>query len=137
VSEPGGPEQPDEQRAPDEPVPDRDEDIAALARGILEDLSAEGVRPTEEMTPWEQLRYQDRRQDIELRRRYAERMLGILGAELFFVNLVFLLYIAIGVHWRVPGTTMQVWLSATVVQVVGIVYVVSRHLFPRRDQPPS
>lgn len=60
-------------------------------------------------------------------------MLLILGAELSFVNLMFLLYTAAGVHWRIPATTMQVWLGATVVQVVGIVYVVTRYLFPRRD----
>jgi hypothetical protein len=110
-----------------------DDEVTSRARRILERIEAEGIRATEELTPWEQLRYVDLQQDIDLRKTYARRMLVILGAELFFVNLVFLLYTAIGVHWRVPGTTMQVWLSATVVQVVGIVYVVTRYLFPRRD----
>jgi hypothetical protein len=110
-----------------------DEETMAHARQILERLDAERLRPTQELTPLQRLQYQDLRQDIELRRAYAQRMLLILGAELVFVNLVFLLYTAIGVHWRVPDTTMQVWLGATVVQVVGIVYVVTRYLFPRRD----
>jgi hypothetical protein len=134
MSEPGDPEGQHERDEPDE-LAGTDEDIAAFARQILEGLDVEDVRPTADLTPWEELRYQDLRQDIELRRRYALRMLWILGAELTFVNLMFLLYTWIGVHWRVPGTTMQVWLSATVVQVVGIVYVVTRYLFPRRDYP--
>lgn len=80
------------------------------------------------------MRHADFRQDMELRRKYARRMLLILGLELAFVNLLFLMYTWQGVHWKIPGTTIQVWLSATVVQVVGIVYVVTRYLFPpRRD----
>jgi len=117
---------------PDEPA-ETGGDPTAREREILERLDAEAPTPGEELTLWEQLRYEDLRQDIDLRKTYARRMLLILGAELSFVNLMFLLYTAAGVHWRIPGTTMQVWLGATVVQVVGIVYVVTRYLFPRLD----
>ena len=123
----GRPEAPAEREA----AAASDEEVTALARHVLETGAV--VRPTEELTPWEQLRHEDFRQDIALRRRYARRMLQLLGAELVFVNGMFFLYTWLGVHWKIPSATMQVWLSATVVQVIGIVYVVTRYLFPRRD----
>jgi hypothetical protein len=114
-----------------------DEEVTALARLVSDalannNLALANVRQTAALTPWEQLRHEDYRQDIGLKKKYADRMLLILGAELVFVNGLFLFYTWLGVHWKVPGTTMQVWLSATVVQVVGIVYVVTRYLFPPR-----
>lgn len=115
---------------PQEPA-ETDQEVTALGRAALQ--RREQFRPTQELTPWEQLKHEDFWQDIQLRRMYATRMLWILGLELVFVNLMFLLYAWKGVHWNVPGTTMQVWLSATVVQVVGIVYVVTRYLFPPRS----
>jgi hypothetical protein len=119
-----------EPQPPERPA-ETDEEVTALARQVLDGLRE--VRPTSELTPWEQLKHADLQQDIMLRRRYARRMLQILGGELLFVNGLFFLYTWLGVHWKIPEGTMQVWLSATVVQVVGIVYVVTRYLFPRRD----
>jgi hypothetical protein len=121
-----------ERTPPDQPEPaETDDEVRALARQAVESLR--GLRPSRDLTTWEHLRHEDFRQDMELRRRYAKRMLWILGAELTFVNGMFFLYTWLGVHWKIPGTTIQVWLSATVIQVVGIVYVVTRYLFPRRD----
>lgn len=37
-------------------------------------------------------------------------------------------------HWKVPGSTIDVWLSTTFVQVVGLVAIVVHYLFPRRDR---
>lgn len=33
-------------------------------------------------------------------------------------------------HWQVPTAAIQAWLAATVVQVIGIVLVITRSLFP-------
>jgi hypothetical protein len=38
-----------------------------------------------------------------------------------------------GKHWDLPPDVIEVWLVATVIQVVGVVAIVSRHLFPNRD----
>jgi hypothetical protein len=122
---------PPDRREPEEPA-GTDDEIRALARQVGETVRG-SLRPTRDLTTWEHLRHEDFRQDMELRRKYAKRMLWILGAELSFVNGTFFLYTWLGVHWKIPGTTMQVWLSSTVVQVVGIVFVVTRYLFPRRD----
>ncbi len=80
------------------------------------------------------LRESNAKQDLELRETYAKWLLGILAIELVVVNVIFCLYAAKGRDWRLPDGVIQIWLAATVVQVVGIVTVVTRYLFPRRDQ---
>ncbi len=80
------------------------------------------------------LREGNAKQDLELRETYAKWLLGILAIELVVVNVIFCLYAAKGRDWRLPDGVIQIWLAATVVQVVGIVTVVTRYLFPRRDQ---
>jgi hypothetical protein len=108
-----------------------DEEILALGRQLYEHSIAT-ARPTADLTPWEQLRHQDYLQDIILRRTYARWMLLILAGELVFVNALFALYTWKN-EWDVTGRTMEVWLGSTVVQIIGVVYVVTRYLFPRRD----
>lgn len=80
------------------------------------------------------LKESNAKQDLELRETYAKWLLGILAIELIVVNVIFCLYAAKGRDWRLPDGVIQIWLAATVVQVVGIVTVVTRYLFPRRDQ---
>jgi hypothetical protein len=43
----------------------------------------------------------------------------------------------VGADWDLPAGVIEVWLGATVVQVVGIVLIVTRHLFPNRDGKPA
>jgi len=81
------------------------------------------------------LRESNAKQDLELRETYAKWLLAILAIELVVVNVIFCLYAAKGRDWRLPDGVIQIWLGATVVQVVGIVTVVTRYLFPRRDLP--
>jgi hypothetical protein len=76
-------------------------------------------------------------QDITLRQKYATWLLGILAAELVVVNIIFVAYAWAGKHWSLPEGVIQTWLGATFVQIVGVVTVVTRYLFPRRDQSPD
>jgi hypothetical protein len=70
----------------------------------------------------------------DLRERYATWILKILGAQLVVTDLVFLAFAWFGEGWDLSPGVIEVWLAATVVQIVGIVLVVTRHLFPdRRD----
>lgn len=72
-------------------------------------------------------------QEIGLREAYAKGLLLVLAVELIVVNVLFWLYAEKGKNWDIPDGVIQIWLGATVVQVVGIVGVVTRYLFPRRD----
>jgi hypothetical protein len=73
------------------------------------------------------------RQEHGLRQSYADWILRILGAQLLVADAVFVAIAWVGRGWDLtPGMT-EVWLLATVVQVVGVVAIVTRHLFPNRE----
>jgi hypothetical protein len=46
------------------------------------------------------------------------------------VNLVFLLYAWLGFDFKPPEKIVEVWLLATFVQIVSVVVVITRSLFP-------
>ncbi len=98
------------------------------------------ARTRDDTTEIETLNVQTRRlqntdlaQTIELKKMYARRLLWGLGAQIAFVDLVFLGYAYWGVHWKINVQVMDAWLGATVIEVIGIVLVVTKHLFPPRD----
>jgi thiosulfate reductase cytochrome b subunit len=72
-------------------------------------------------------------QEYDLRQRYAFWILIILGVQLLIADGVFIAFAQIGESWVLSPGVIQVWLAATVVQVVGIVLVVTRHLFPNKN----
>jgi formate/nitrite transporter FocA (FNT family) len=79
----------------------------------------------------------DRRQDIGLKNVYACVLLAMLGGQFFVTNVVFIVYAWAGRDWKVPDAVINGWLAATVVELVGIVAVVTRYLFPNRDREPT
>lgn len=68
----------------------------------------------------------------DLREQYATWILKILGGQLVVTDVVFLAFAWAGENWDLSAGVIEVWLAATVVQIVGIVLVVTRHLFPDR-----
>jgi hypothetical protein len=58
----------------------------------------------------------------------------LLGAQLAIADIVFVVYAWAGKNWELDSSVIDIWLGATVVQVVGVVLVVTRHLFPQRDR---
>ncbi len=64
---------------------------------------------------------------------YAKGILWLLRLEILIANAVFIVFAWAGENWNLETAVIDVWLGATVVQVVGIVLVVTRHLFPDRD----
>jgi hypothetical protein len=75
-------------------------------------------------------------QEHELRQSYARRILFILGAQFLLADVVFIVFAWAGRNWDLSTAVIDVWLAATVVQVVGIVLVVTSNLFPDRDGKP-
>jgi glutathione S-transferase len=103
-------------------------------------MMSEDVRP--------RLPERERLQDLELRQLFAEQehglrqsygdwLLWLLGAQFFVADAVFVAFAWVGRKWDLPPDVIEVWLVATVVQVVGVVAIVSRHLFPNRDGRPA
>lgn len=76
-------------------------------------------------------------QEHGLRQRYADWLLWLLGAQFLIADAVFVAFAWAGRRWDLPPGVIEVWLAATVVQVLGVVAVVTRHLFPNRDGRPA
>jgi hypothetical protein len=72
-------------------------------------------------------------QEHSLRERYAKWILVILGAQFLISDAVFVTFCWAGEHWDLSASVIEVWLAATVVQIIGVALVVTRHLFPNRD----
>jgi hypothetical protein len=72
-------------------------------------------------------------QEHGLRQSYADWILRILGAQFLIADVVFVAFAWAGRRWDLPSGVIEVWLAATVVQILGVVAVVTRHLFPNRD----
>jgi hypothetical protein len=102
--------------------------LQSLREGSGEAEEIDDLPPTPEA-----LEAKDREQDIGLKRMYALILLGLLAAQMIVADAVFVAYAWAGVNWKVDGSVMEVWLGATLIEVVGIVLVVTRYLFPRRD----
>lgn len=125
------PDEPDEPPAADrgkKAVRDQVRDAAREAReGDARDAEP---GPLEELTPAVKANYL---QDTRMRRNFAIWAAGVVTAQLVASNIIFVFYASKGRDWDVPTTAISAWLSATLVEVVGIVLVVARYLFPRRD----
>src|ERR1700679_786645 len=80
------------------------------------------------------LRQQFAEQEHGLRQRYADWILWLLGAQFVIADAVFVTFAWVGKSWDLTPGVVEVWLAATVVQVVGVVAIVTRHLFPSRDR---
>lgn len=78
------------------------------------------------------LAQREHKQDIELKLSYATWLRRALSVQLVVADGVFVAFAWAGKHWKLGASEIEVWLGATVVQVVGIVLVVTRHLFPER-----
>lgn len=98
----------------------------------------EGLRHLPERNQAQEIELKRRfaEQEYELRRTYAKRILLLLFAQFVIADAVFVAFCWIGEDWDLSTGVIDVWLAATVVQVVGIVLVVTRNLFPDRDGKP-
>jgi hypothetical protein len=84
-----------------------------------------------------QLQAWDHRQDIALKKQYADWLLGAVILQLLLANAVFVVYAWAGKDWNLDAVVIDAWLGATLVQVIGVVTIVTRYLFPRRDGPTA
>ncbi len=73
-------------------------------------------------------------QEHGLRQSYADWIIRVLGAQLLVADAVFVVFAWVGENWQLSSGVIEIWLAATVVQVIAVVAVVTRHLFPDRDQ---
>ncbi len=71
--------------------------------------------------------------DLLLKRWISVRVMRWMRWQLFAVNAFFIAY-AISKRFDVPPVVISIWFSATVVQLVGVVFIIARYLFPSGTQ---
>ena len=109
------------------------------------DFRSEGIRPAPLPVHLEHLEEQERAQGLALRQlfaeqehglrqSYAEWIIRVLGAQLLIADAVFIVFAWAGRRWDLSPGVIEIWLAATVIQIVGVVAIVTRHLFPNRDR---
>src|SRR4051812_40690271 len=70
--------------------------------------------------PFDQEAVADLRHTRGLRESYARVFRWAMLAQVFVADVIFVVYAWAGKHWNLQAPVMDVWLSATVVQVVAI-----------------
>lgn len=97
---------------------------------IADDIGARDAKRRKELSPEEEAKTKDLKALTELKQRYGKWILILMGAQLAVVNAGFLLYAWQGYEFRPPEKIVQVWLVATFVQIVSVVVVITKSLFP-------
>lgn len=115
---------------------DADEPTAELDIGeiVQRALAGEGdgtTKPVEALDAWDAAALEDLKQDIALKKTYATRLLWGVLAQMVIADVGFFLYASIGEGWALSAGVIQVWLGATLVQLIGVVLVVTQYLFPK------
>jgi len=99
---------------------------------LLQNIGLTDATPVEKLPPSrkEKLEGDDLEQLIELKRFYGRWILIMMAAQLIVVNAGFMIYSWKGFDWAPPDGVVQVWLTATFVQIVSVVVVITKSLFP-------
>jgi hypothetical protein len=67
---------------------------------------------------------------------YAYGALTAMAIQVLIADAAFYLY-GHAYHWRIPVGAIQFWLGAIVVQVIGVVLVIAKSLFPSAPSAPG
>jgi hypothetical protein len=81
-----------------------------------------------------EIRTQNEEVKLKLRRHIGYFAMILTGLQVVCAYVVFIVYAADGLNWKVPTAAIESWLAATVIQVIGIVLVITRSLFPSKDE---
>lgn len=113
-------------------MPEVDPPTPATFAELLEKIGVSDSSPVSELPPEriERLEGDNLEQLIKLKRFYGIAILIMMAVQLIVVNAGFGLYAAIGYDWAPPDRVVQIWLLATFVQIVSVVVVITKSLFP-------
>lgn len=77
---------------------------------------------------------QKARQELGFGKIYAYGALAAMGVQVLIADAGFYIY-GYENGWHIPVSAIDVWLAATVIQVIGVVLVIARSLFPSGGSP--
>jgi hypothetical protein len=107
-------------------VPDQPESVDELVQG-------DQTTPLDELGPEKAADVEDKKQDTELKKSVAKFTMWATAIQLGVADLVFVLY-ATSQWGNIPVAAIDVWLGAVVVQVIGLMAIVSHYLFPSQGR---
>lgn len=87
----------------------------------------EGVRA--QPASFDGLNRQKRKNEVDLHRRVGNGALLLMVAQLLIADTAFYIY-GFKNAWDIPTAAITTWLAATVIQIVGVVLVIAKSLFP-------
>jgi hypothetical protein len=102
----------------------------AVAAAIAEATEASTLDKHDQLA--KELKNRGLRERLGQRKVYAFGVIGLTGAQLAFADFVFCKY-AIEQHWDLSSQALDVFLGATVVQVIGVVLAIAKGLFDDPD----
>ena len=90
----------------------------------------------EELDPITKAEVKDKETDTDLKRVYAYGMIGILGAQLLIMNIVF---VAVGCGWikYEDSSYLKIFMGGTLAEVFGVILVITRYLFSKNGTSSS
>ena len=95
-----------------------------------------GVESRQIAVDQEQTKLAEARHALKLRKIVGAGAMVAMLLQLLAANYVFFRY-GDAVQWRFPVGAISAWLGATVVQVVGVVVIITRYLFPPEGAAPK
>ena len=108
---------------------------AKLAAAEVKDRQSSEVASSDDASRAQRRRREKAADDVrKLRRAYAITLLGALFVQIVVADGVFYLY-GNGNQWHIPPEAISAWLGATVIEVIGVVIVITRFLFSKDSFP--
>jgi hypothetical protein len=95
----------------------------------------EYLREAEKSAPVSPAKFEDglsrrkRQNEVKLHSRVGNGALALMVAQLFIADTAFYIY-GFKNGWNIPTAAITTWLAATVIQIVGVVLVIAKNLFP-------
>lgn len=86
--------------------------------------------PASAKSRMDKIREDDAAQTVKLKKMLAIGTFIAIGAQLLIADLAFFRYGKAN-KWEIDTAVMITWLSATVIEVLGVVVIIARHLFPK------
>lgn len=104
------------------------DDAGELYESVVDDGPAEPVEP-DYKAQLGKLKLEGHSDTLKLRRRLGVAAIVLMAVQLAVADVAFFFYGEAN-DWKIPGEVVIGWLSSVVVQVVGVVFIVAKNLFP-------
>lgn len=83
-----------------------------------------------------ELKNKRREQEIELRREIAKKIVRFVAGQLILTNMLIWIYflVMLARDEPIPSTVIASWLGSALVEILGLLWVIARSLFPFKDR---